>query len=159
MNVESKELFTCHVCEQTFSTAGALTKHTNRTNAHDGIRRNAMNEIVFACHMCDKEYSSQKKLGSHRLYAKHVILDSKGEPVVDKIELMEEPSADENIYASDGSIRSEVSHDKERVIILMTSLTLGNVQDAVKRAFHSVRDEMIPLYSAASSDSVEHMDA
>ena len=41
----------------------------------------------------------------------------------------------------------------------MTSLALGNVQDAVKRAFHSVRDEMIPLYSAASSGSVEHMDA
>ena len=72
---------------------------------------------------------------------------------------MEEPAASENIYSSDGRIRSEVSHDKERVIILMTSLALGNVQDAVKRAFRSVRDEMIALYSTASSGSVEHMDA
>ena len=159
MNVESEELFTCHVCEQTFSTAGALTKHTNRTNAHDGMRRNAENEIVFACNVCDKEYSSQKKLGSHRNYAQHVLPYSTGEPAVDKIEWMEEPNATENIYSSDGRIRSEVSHNKERVIILMTSLSLGNVQDAGKRAFHSVRDEMIPLYSAASSGSVEHMDA
>ena len=123
------------------------------------MRRNAMNEVVFACNVCDKEYGSQKKLWSHRYYAKHALPDSTGEPAMDKIEWMEEPASAENTYSSDGRIRSGVSHDKERVIILMTSLALGNVQDAVKRAFRSVRDEMIPLYSAASSGSVEHMDA
>ena len=159
MDVESKELFTCDVCDEVFSTAGALTKHTQRASAHDGLRRNAMNEIVFACNVCDKAYSSQRKLRCHRYYAKHTLPDSTGEPSMDDIECMEEPSIEENIYSSDGRIRNKISQEKERVIIFSISFALGNVQDAVKRAFRSVRDEMIPLYSAASSGSVEHMDA
>ena len=35
-------------------------------------------------------------------------------------------------------------------------LALGNVQDAVKRAFRSVREEMVPLYVVAS---IERADA
>ena len=108
MNAESKKSFTCDVCKQTFRTAAAFTKHTNRTNAHDGMRRNAKNEIVFACNVCDKAYSSQKKLGSHWNYAQHALPYSTGEPAVDKIEWMEESNATENIYSSDGRIRSKV---------------------------------------------------
>ena len=67
---------------------------------------------------------------------------------------MKEPA--ENIYSSDGRILNEISHEKERVIELSISLSLGNVQDAVKRAFRDVRKEMIPLYVTAS---VEQLDA
>ena len=97
--------FTCDVCETMFSTTAAVIKHTNRANAHDGIRRNAMNEIVFACNVCDKEYSSQKKLGSHRLYAKHALPDLTGEPIAEIIEWMEEPAVDEHIHSNDERIR------------------------------------------------------
>ena len=157
MIAKSKELFTCDVCEKTFSTAGRLSAHVKRTNAHDGMRRNAMNEILFACSVCSKEYGSEKKLYNHRYYAKHTLPDSMSEPVVDKTEWMETPTVvDENIYSSDGQIRNKISHETERVIELSTSLALGNVQDAVKRAFRSVHEEIIPLYVTAS---VERMDA
>ena len=140
MNAESQEKLTCDVCEKTFRTVGALTKHTNRTNAHDGMRRNVKNELVFACNVCNKAYSSQGNLYKHRYYAKHALMDSTIEPAVNKITSMEKPT--ENTYSSDGRIRNEISHEKERVIELSTSLTLGNVQDAVKRAFRSVREEI-----------------
>ena len=56
----------------------------------------------------------------------------------------------------DGRMRNEISHQTERVIELSTSLAMGNVQEAVKRALRSVREEMISLYAAAS---VERADA
>ena len=156
MNAESKEMYPCDICEKTFSTAGRLSAHKKRTNAHDGMRRNAKNEIVFACFVCAREYSSQRKLLNHRYISKHALPESTSEPAVDKCEGTEEPTAVENIYASDGQLRNVVSHEKERVIELSTSMALGNVQDAVKRAHRTVRDEMIPLYTAAG---VERMDA
>ena len=109
--------------------------------------------------MCDKTYPFQKKQGSHGNYSKHALSDTTGEPAAVKIEPMDEPVAAENIYASDGNIRSNASWEKERAIILMTSLALCNVQDAVKQAFRSVRDEMVPFYTTASYGSVEHIAA
>ena len=164
MNVESKELFTCKVCDKKFTTAGRLSSHEKRTNVHDGIRQNAKNEIFFACGVCDKEYCNAKQLTKHRYNKKHTLSRSPKEPVVDKIKpvvdkikWMEMPTVvDENIYLSDGHIRNEISHEKERVIELSTSLALDNVQEGLKRAFRSVREEMIPLYVAAG---VERMDA
>ena len=117
------------------------------------MRRNAKNVIVFACGVCDKEYRTAKQLKKHRNYMKHTLSHSpqkhivdKIKPVVDKIKWMEMPTiVDENIYLSDGHIRNEISHEKERVIELSTSLALGNVREGLKRAFRSVREEMIPL--------------
>ena len=57
---------------------------------------------------------------------------------MDKIKRMEETTVNENINASNGSIRSEVSRDKECVIVLSLSLEQGSVQDAVKHAFCGV---------------------
>jgi len=54
MNVESKELFTCNVCDEKFTTAGRLSSHEKKTNVHDGMRGNAKNVIVFACGVCDQ---------------------------------------------------------------------------------------------------------
>ena len=62
----------------------------------------------------------------------------------------------EEYYTSSGRIRNEISHEKEHVIELSTSMALGRVQDAVKQAFRSVRDEMIPLYMTTD---IEHRDA
>ena len=45
--------------------------------------------------------------------------------------------------ASNGRIRNEIPHEKERVIELSTMMALGRVQDAVKQAFRNVREEMI----------------
>ena len=154
MNPESQEKLACDVCEKKFRTVGALTKHMNKKNAHDGMRRNAKNKVVFACNVCDKAYSSQRNLRRHRYYSKHALMNSTTEHTVNKIEPMEEPA--ENIYSSNGRIRNEISHEKERVIELSTSLALGNVQEVVKRAFRSIREEMIPLYVTAN---VERMDA
>ena len=156
MNAESQEKLTCDVCEKTFRTVGALTKHTNRTNAHDGMRRNVKNELVFACNVCNKAYSSQGNLYKHRYYAKHALMDSTTEPAANKIASMEKPT--ENTYSSDGRIRNEISHEKERVIELSTSLALGNVQDAVKQAFRNVRKEMIPWYVAANAEQSDALD-
>ena len=62
----------------------------------------------------------------------------------------------QDVYASKESIRNEISHEKERVIELSTSMALGRVQDAVKQAFRSVREEMIPLYMTTD---IDHRDA
>ena len=75
-----------------------------------------------------------KRTALNRYYAKHALPDSK----VDKMKWMKEPATDEHLYSSDERIRNEISHEKERVIELSTSLALGNVQDAAKRAFRSV---------------------
>ena len=149
----------CDVCEQTSSAEGSLTKHRKTMNVHKGLRRNLNNEIVFACNVCDKTYPSQKKLSQHRSYSKHTLSNTTNEPAAVKIEPMMETTAAESIYASDGNIRSNASWEKERAIILMTSLALCNVQDAVKQAFRSVRDEMVPFYTTASYGSVEHIAA
>ena len=61
-----------------------------------------------------------------------------------------------DVYSGNESIRNELSHGKERVIELSTSMALGRVQDAVKKAFRSVRDEMIPLYMTTD---IERRDA
>ena len=66
------------------------------------------------------------------------------------------PMQAEKVYTSSGRIRNEISHEKERVIELSTSMALGRVQDAVKQAFRNVRDEMIPLYMTTD---IEHRDA
>ena len=68
------------------------------------------------------------------------------------------PTPDEvqDVYASNGRIRNEISHKKERMIELSTSMTLGQVQDTVKQAFRNVREEMIPL---DTTTDIEHGDA
>ena len=72
---------------------------------------------------------------------------------------MEEPAAAGKIYKNNGNIPSDVWRDKERVIILMVCSALGNVQDVVKRAFYSLRDEMIPLHTSTRRDGFEHIEA
>ena len=155
MESESK----CNVCEKTFNSVGALTNHTNKINAHDGMRRNSLNEIVFACNVCDKTYTSQKKLGSHRKYSKHALPDTLSEHAAGEIESMEEPAAAGNICTNSGNIPSDVWEDKERVIMLKVCSTLVNVQDVVKHAFYSLRDEIIPLYTSARPLCSEHIEA
>ena len=156
MNTESKQLLACDVCEQTFATAGRLKRHKFTTTIHDVVRRSAQNEIVFACNVCNKDYVSAKALTNHRRYAHHV--SELPEPT-DELSAMEtnEEKVEEHLRnGDDGRIRNEISHQTERVIELSTSLAMGNVQEAVKRALRSVREEMIPLYAAAT---VERADA
>ena len=155
MDSQSK-IFNCNVCEQSFDTSRELSIHNSGKYTHDGLQRNERNEIVFICNICNKTFRSQRSLYNHRRISKHALMDSTLEPAVNMIESMKEPA--ENIYSSDGCIRNEISHEKERVIELSTSLALGSVQDAVKRAFRSVREEMIPLYVAASVEQSDAME-
>ena len=152
MDSESKITFTCNVCDQSFDTSRALSNHTSAKYSHDGIQRNELNEIVFVCNICNKTFRSQKSLYNHRRSSKHAI-----DGVAITEEGMEtEIEQPEEHYTSSGRIRNEISHEKERVIELSTSIALGRVQDAVKQAFRSVRDEMIPLYMTTD---IEHRDA
>ena len=66
------------------------------------------------------------------------------------------PKEAQDVYSSNGPIRNEKSHEKERVIELSLSMALGRVQDAVKQAFRNVHEEMIPLYTTMD---IEHRDA
>ena len=152
MDSENKTIFKCNVCDQSFSTSRALSVHTSAKYKHDGLQRNELNEMVFVCNHCNKTFHSQKSLYYHRRNVKHAIGGA-----VNSAEAMETTLEEaQDVYASKGSIRNEISHEKERVIELSTSMALGRVQDAVKQAFRSVRDEMIPLYMATD---IEHRDA
>ena len=152
MDSENKNIFKCNVCEQSFSTSRALSVHTSAKYKHDGLQRNELNEMVFVCNHCNKTFHSQKSLYNHRRIAKHPINGA-----VNTAEAMESTLEEaQDVYASKGSIRNEISHEKERVIELSTSIALGRVQDAVKQAFRSVCDEMIPLYMTTD---IEHRDA
>ena len=162
MNSENKELFACDVCERTFAKSGQLSRHKHTTAIHDAVRRNSHNEIVFTCGVCKKEYGSSKSLMSHQRYAKHThqLPEPKEDlTTTDTTDNEENATIDEHFYpADDGRIRKELSHEANRVIELSTSLVMGNVQEAVKRAFYSVREEMIPLYAAGSMDRVDVME-
>ena len=108
------------------------------------------NEII--CNHCNKTFRSQKSLYNHRRNAKHPL-----DGVVITEEAMETESEEaQDVYSSNGRIRNEISHEKERVIELSTSMALGRVQDAVNQAFRNVPDEMIPLYM---TNNIEHRDA
>ena len=140
MNPQSK-IFKCDVCEQSFNTSRGLSAHMNAKYSHDGLQRNELNEMVFICNICNKTFSSQRSLYLHRRLAKHAIDD-----VVDAGEAMDSaPGEVQDDYSSNGRIRNEISHD-----------AFGCVQDAVKQAFRSVCDEMIPLYMTTD---IEHRDA
>ena len=156
MNTESKQLLVCDVCGQTFVTAGRLKRHKYTTTIHDVVRRTAQNEIVFACNVCNKDYTSAKALSNHRRYAHGVSELPERSNELSVMDTNEEKVEEHPCPADDAPIRNEISHQTERVIELSTSLAMGNVQEAVKRALRSVREEMIPLYAAAS---VERADA
>ena len=152
MDSENQNIYKCTVCEQSFDTARALAIHTSAKYTHDGLQRNEINEIVFICNHCNKTFRSQKSLYNHRRVAKHPL-----DGVVVTGEAMEPtPEEVQDVYASNGRIRNEISHEKERVIELSTSMALGRVQDAVKQAFRNVCEEMIPLYTTTD---IEHRDA
>ena len=152
--MDMENAFSCDACDQTFVRKNGFMKHKNSPSVHDGLRRNAKNDIEFACNHCDKVYASRSKLYQHQ-YSKHRAIVNATTKSTD--EVMEAiPVKVEDVYESDGHVRSEISHEKERVIMISTSLALGNVQDAVKRAFRNMTDEMVPLYVASG---MEHMDA
>ena len=152
MDSDNKNIFKCNVCEQSFDTSLALAIHTSAKYKHDGLQRNELNEIVFICNHCKKTFRSQKSLYNHRRIQKHPL-----DGVVITGEAMEATTEEvQDVYSSNGHIRNEISHEKERVIELSISIALGRVQDAVKQAFRSVRDEMIPLYMTTD---IEHRDA
>ena len=123
MNSESKNTFTCNVCEQSFDSSRALAIHTSAKYTHDGLQRNELNEIVFVCNICNKTFRSQKSLYNHRRIAKHAM---------DGVAITEEGIKTEIVqpeesYTSSGRIRNEISHEKERVIEPSTSMALGRV--------------------------------
>ena len=152
MDSDNKNIFKCNVCEQSFDTSRALAIHTSAKYKHDGLQRNELNEIVFICNHCNKTFRSQKSLYNHRRIQKHPL-----DGVVITGEAMEATTEEvQDVYSSNGHIRNEISHEKERVIELSISIALGRVQDAVKQAFRSVRDEMIPLYMTTD---IDHRDA
>ena len=151
MDSESK-IIKCNVCEQSFDTPRALSIHNSAKYSHDGLQRNERNEIVFICNICNKTFRSQKSLYNHRRNLKHAVDDMN----VTEEAMETAPMQAEQVYTSSGRIRNEISHEKERVIELSTSMALGRVQDAVKQAFRNVRDEMIPLYMTTD---IEHRDA
>ena len=67
---------------------------------------------------------------------------------------METTSA-EDINESDGHLRKEISHKKERVVEISTSMAIENIQDAVRRGFRNLVDEMISLYVASGVEQME----
>ena len=145
MNTESKKLFTCDVCETTFTSAGRLSRHKGISGIHDKS---------VTCSECGKTMRGDNV--KRHMNSMHAPLLS--EPTKEHV------AVDTDVYVADeilrpvedGRIRNEISHQTERVIELSTSLAMGNVQEAVKRALRSVREEMISLYAAAS---VERADA
>ena len=153
MDVEN--VFSCDACHQTFASKSAFMKHKNSSSVHNGLRRNEKNEIEFVCNDCDKVHSSYSNLYAHKYHKNRAIVNA---AIESSNEVMETTSVkeEEGIHESDGRIRNEISHEKERVIMISTSLALGNVQDVVKRAFRNVTDEMVPLYVASG---MEDMDA
>ena len=153
MDVEN--VFSCDACHQTFARKSAFMAHKNSSSVHNGLRRNEKNEIEFVCNDCDKVYSSHSNLYHHQ-YSKHRAVVNAATKSSDEVMETTSVKEEENIYESDGRIRNEISHEKERVIMISTSLALGNVQDAVKCAFRNVVEEMVPLYVASG---VERMDA
>ena len=149
-----QDFYVCNVCDKTFGKQNGLTKHKNTPGVHNGLRRNEMNEIEFTCNFCEKVYSSRTKLNAHR-YSKHrSTIDASSESIDEVMETT--PVKVEDVYESDGHIHNEISHEKERVLEISTSLALGNVQDAVKCAFRNMVKEVVPLYVASG---VEQMDA
>ena len=119
MDSENKNIFKCNVCEQSFDSSRALAIHTSAKYTHDGLQRNELNEIVFICNHCNKTFCSQKSLYNYRRTAKYPL-----DGVVIAGNAMETAS-EEDVYASNGHIRNEISHEKERVIELSTSMALG----------------------------------
>ena len=121
MDSENKTIFKCNVvCDQSFSTSRALSVHTSAKYKHDGLQRNELNEMVFVCNHCNKTFHSQKSLYNHRRIAKHPINGA-----VNTAEAMESTLEEaQDVYARKGSIRNEISHEKERVIELSTSMAL-----------------------------------
>ena len=152
MDSENKNIFKCNVCEQSFDTTRSLAIHTSAKYTHDGLQRNELNEIMFISNYCNRTFRSQKSFYNHRRTAKHPLDD-----VVVTGEAME-PTTEEvqDVYTSNGRIQNEISHEKDRVIKLSTSMALGRVQDAVKQAFRNVHEELIPLYTTTD---IEHRDA
>ena len=141
----SNPVLSCDVCGKTCANQGGLTNHKNSLGAHEGLRRNEKNEIEFVCNVCDKVFVYQTSLYTHKRNKHYANVGAPAETI-----------PVEDVYESNGHIRSEISHEKERVVEISSSMALGNVQDAVKRAFRNLVDEMIPLYVASG---VEQMDA
>ena len=110
-----------------------------------GLRRNEKNEIELVCNVCDKVFVYQTSLYTHKRNKHYANVDAPAETI-----------PVEDVYESNGHIRNEISHEKERVVEISSSMALGNVQDAVKRAFRNLVDEMVPLYV---SSGVQQMDA
>ena len=71
-------------------------------------------------------------------------------------EMVTEIVQPEEHYTSSGRIQNKISHEKERLIELSTSMALGRVQGVVKQAFRRLRNEIIPLYMTVD---IEHRDA
>ena len=139
MDSENKNIFKYNACEQSLDTLRALAIHTSAKYTHDGLQLNELNEIVFICNHCNETFRSQKSLYYHRRIAKHPL-----DGVVTTGEEMETAHEEaQDVHSSNGHIRNEISHEKERVIDLSISIALDRVQDVVKQAFRSVRDEMI----------------
>ena len=148
----SNPVLSCDVCGKTCANQGGLTNHKNSLGAHEGLRRNEKNEIEFVCNVCGKVFMYQTSLYMHKRKKHYANVDAPAEASEEKLETIPV----EDVYESNGHIRNEISHEKERVVEISSSMALGNVQDAVKRAFRNLVDEMIPLYVASG---VEQMDA
>ena len=155
VQIMSNPVFLCDVCGKTCLNQSALTKHKNSLFAHEGLRRNEKNEIEFVCNVCDKVFTSRMGLYHHQ-YAKHrANVEPPAESTADAMKTTTTTKV-EDVYESDGHLRNEISHKKERVVEISTSMALGNIQDSVKRAFRNLVDEMVPLYV---SSGFEQMDA
>ena len=155
-NQASDPVFSCDVCGKTCSSQNALTKHKNTLRVHEGLRRNEKNEIEFVCNVCDKVFKSRLGFYKHHCtkHRANVVALAESTDVV----IGTTPVKVEDEYESDGneSDGNEISHEKECVVEISTSMALGNIQDSVKRAFRNLVDEMVPLYVASG---VEQMDA
>ena len=151
----SNPVFSCDECGKTCANQGGLTNHKNSLGAHEGLRRNEKNEIEFVCNVCDKVFVYQTSLYTHKRNKHYANVDAPAESTGEKTESTATTKV-EDFYESDGRLCNEISHEKERVVEISSSMALGNVQDAVKRAFRNLVDEMIPLYVASG---VEQMDA
>ena len=162
----SDPVFSCDVCGKTCLNQNALSKHKNTLRVHEGLRRNEKNEIEFVCNVCDKVFKSRLGFYKHHCTKHRANVDALAEST--EVVIGTTPVKVEDEYESDGnesdgnesdgneSDGNEISHEKECVVEISTSMALGNIQDSVKRAFRNLVDEMVPLYVASG---VEQMDA
>ena len=131
MQFSSDPVFSCDVCGEKCSNQNGLTKHKNSPSEHNELRSNEKNEIEFVSSVCENVFTSRMGLYCHQRAKHRKTIDAPEECTEDVMET----TTIEDVHEGDGNLRKEISHEKECVVEISTSMALGSIQDAVKREF------------------------